>query len=65
MVEVLLVLLPSACLIAGLRLTGRVQVKVVVSGMGAAGFTVARHFITLGVKPEHLIPLDIDGGVVG
>ena len=31
--------------------------------MGAAGFTVARHFITLGVKPENLIPLDIDGVV--
>ena len=39
------------------------DIKVVVSGCGAAGFTCAKYFITLGVKPENLIACDIRGVV--
>ena len=39
------------------------DIKVVVSGCGAAGFTCAKYFITLGVKPENLIACDIKGVV--
>lgn len=39
------------------------DVKIVVNGCGAAGYTVARHFIALGVKPENLVACDIDGVV--
>jgi len=38
-------------------------IKVVVSGCGAAGFTCAKYFISLGVKPENLIAVDINGVV--
>jgi len=37
------------------------EIKVVVSGCGAAGFTCAKYFISLGVKPENLIACDIKG----
>lgn len=37
------------------------NIKVVVNGCGAAGFTCARLFIALGVKPRNVICLDKDG----
>jgi len=37
------------------------DIKVVVCGCGAAGFTCARYFLSLGVKRENLIALDING----
>lgn len=39
------------------------DIKVVVSGCGAAGFTCAKYFISLGVKPENLVACDIRGVV--
>eukprot|EP01127_Copromyxa_protea_P023499 TRINITY_DN881_c0_g1_i2.p2 TRINITY_DN881_c0_g1~~TRINITY_DN881_c0_g1_i2.p2 ORF type:complete len:273 (-),score=48.00 TRINITY_DN881_c0_g1_i2:663-1481(-) len=39
------------------------DIKVVVSGCGAAGFTCAKYFISLGVKRENLIAVDIKGVV--
>eukprot|EP01126_Amoeba_proteus_P047829 TRINITY_DN5494_c0_g1_i22.p1 TRINITY_DN5494_c0_g1~~TRINITY_DN5494_c0_g1_i22.p1 ORF type:complete len:323 (-),score=68.60 TRINITY_DN5494_c0_g1_i22:102-1070(-) len=39
------------------------DIKVVVSGCGAAGFTCAKYFISLGVRPENLTALDINGVV--
>lgn len=39
------------------------EIKVVVSGCGAAGFTCAKYFISLGVKRENLIAVDIKGVV--
>lgn len=41
------------------------EIKVVVSGCGAAGFTCAKYFISLGVKRENLIAVDIKGVVYG
>lgn len=41
------------------------DIKVVVSGCGAAGFTCAKYFISLGVKRENLIAVDIKGVVYG
>ena len=37
--------------------------RVVVCGCGAAGFTVAIHFVVLGVRPENMICVDIQGVV--
>jgi len=37
------------------------DIKVVVCGCGAAGFTCAKYFISLGVKKENLIALDVKG----
>lgn len=39
------------------------DIKVVVCGVGAAGFTCARYFISLGVKRENLYAVDINGVV--
>jgi len=37
------------------------DIKVVVCGVGAAGFTCARYFLSLGVKRENLLGVDIKG----
>ncbi|MBI4005970.1 MAG: cyclic nucleotide-binding domain-containing protein [Gammaproteobacteria bacterium] len=39
------------------------EIRVVFSGAGAAGFTCARYFLSLGVKPENLIMTDVKGVV--
>ncbi len=36
-------------------------VQVVFSGAGAAAISCARHYVGLGVKPEHIVMLDING----
>eukprot|EP00873_Tetraselmis_striata_P023794 jgi/Tetstr1/444058/TSEL_031996.t1 len=39
------------------------QIKVVVCGCGAAGFTCAKYFLSLGVKKKNLICIDLKGVV--
>lgn len=38
---------------------GALQIKVVVCGCGAAGFTCAKYFLSLGVKKKNLICIDL------
>ena len=40
------------------------DIKVVVCGMGAAGFTCAKYFLSLGVRRENLVGVDLDGAAV-
>jgi len=58
-------IIAGAGLVNALEIGGKniEDIKVVVSGCGAAGFTCARHFIRLGVKPENLIATDVNGVV--
>lgn len=58
-------IIAGAGLVNALELAGKdiAEVKIVVNGCGAAGYTTARHFINLGVKPENLIACDIQGVV--
>lgn len=39
------------------------SVKVVVCGCGAAGFTCAKYFVSLGVKKDNLLAVDVKVGV--
>lgn len=50
----------NACEITGKRME---DIKVVVCGCGAAGFTCAKFFISLGCKREHVTAVDINGVV--
>jgi len=56
-------IIAGAGLLNALEVGGKdiADIRVVVSGCGAAGFTCARHFIRLGVKPENLLACDING----
>jgi len=58
-------LIAGAGLLNGLELVGKrpEDIRVVVSGCGAAGFTCAKYFISLGVKKENIIACDINGTV--
>jgi len=53
----------GAALLNSMELTGKQidEIKVVFSGAGAAGFSCAKYFLGLGVRPENLIMTDIDG----
>ena len=48
-----------------MELTGKQidEIRVVFSGAGAAGFSCAKYFLSLGVKPENLIMTDVKGVV--
>ena len=56
-------IISGAALLNALELTGKQiqQVKVVVSGAGAAGIRCAEHYVRLGVKKRNLIMLDSKG----
>jgi malate dehydrogenase (oxaloacetate-decarboxylating)(NADP+) len=58
-------IISGAGLLNALELTGKQieEVKVVFSGAGAAGFSCAKYFLSLGVKQENLIMTDINGVV--
>jgi malate dehydrogenase (oxaloacetate-decarboxylating)(NADP+) len=58
-------IISAAALLNALELTGKDinEVQVVFSGAGAAGFTCAKYFLSLGVKAENLIMTDINGVV--
>ena len=58
-------IIAGAGLINALELAGKRmdQVKVVFSGAGAAGFTCAKYFLSLGVPKQNLIMTDIEGVV--
>ena len=58
-------IIAGAALLNALELVGKniQEIRVVVSGCGAAGFTCAKYFISLGVKPENLIATDVKGVV--
>ena len=58
-------IIAGAALLNALQLSDRKieDVKVVFSGAGAAGFTCARYFITMGVRPDNLILTDVKGVV--
>jgi hypothetical protein len=51
---------PSPALPAGKEIA---EVRVVVCGCGAAGFTCAKYFVSLGVKKENLLAVDVQGVV--
>ncbi|MFH1746201.1 MAG: NADP-dependent malic enzyme [Planctomycetota bacterium] len=56
-------IISGAALINGCILTGRKpeDVKMVISGAGAAGIACAKFYISLGLKPENLIMVDSKG----
>jgi len=56
-------IISGAALLNSMELTGKQidEIKVVFSGAGAAGFSCAKYFLGLGVRPENLIMTDIDG----
>eukprot|EP01134_Creolimax_fragrantissima_P006316 CFRG6316T1 len=56
-------IIAGAGLLNAARIAGKnlADIKVVVNGCGAAGFTCAKHFVRLGVKKENVICCDIDG----
>eukprot|EP01130_Rhizamoeba_saxonica_P011818 TRINITY_DN4925_c0_g1_i1.p1 TRINITY_DN4925_c0_g1~~TRINITY_DN4925_c0_g1_i1.p1 ORF type:complete len:753 (-),score=189.58 TRINITY_DN4925_c0_g1_i1:1327-3585(-) len=58
-------IIAGAGLLNALELVGKdiKDIKAVVCGVGAAGFTCARYFMKLGVRPENLITVDINGVV--
>ncbi|MCZ6525019.1 MAG: hypothetical protein O6928_00425 [Gammaproteobacteria bacterium] len=58
-------IISGAALLNSMELTGKQidEIKVVFSGAGAAGFSCAKYFLGLGVRPENLIMTDIDGVV--
>ncbi|KNC83090.1 hypothetical protein SARC_04648 [Sphaeroforma arctica JP610] len=58
-------IIAGAGLVNAVRIAGKniADVKVVVNGCGAAGFTCAKHFVRLGVKKENVICCDKDGVV--
>lgn len=58
-------IISGAGLLNALELSGKKidEVKVVFSGAGAAGFSCAKYFLSLGVKQENLIMTDINGVV--
>eukprot|EP01129_Flabellula_baltica_P002912 TRINITY_DN1278_c0_g1_i7.p1 TRINITY_DN1278_c0_g1~~TRINITY_DN1278_c0_g1_i7.p1 ORF type:complete len:630 (-),score=155.29 TRINITY_DN1278_c0_g1_i7:108-1997(-) len=58
-------IIAGAGLLNALKLVGKniEDIKVVVCGVGAAGFTCARYFIKLGVNPEYLTAVDVNGVV--
>jgi len=58
-------IISGAALLNSMELTGKQldEIKVVFSGAGAAGFSCAKYFISLGVKPGNLIMTDINGVV--
>jgi malate dehydrogenase (oxaloacetate-decarboxylating)(NADP+) len=58
-------IIAGAGLINALELVGKrpEDVRVVVCGCGAAGFTCAIHFVVLRVKPENIICVDLHGAV--
>jgi len=58
-------IIAGAGLLNALELVGKDvgEVKVVVCGVGAAGFTCAKYFESLGVRKENLVGVDVDGVV--
>jgi len=58
-------IISGAALLNSMKLTGKQidEIKVVFSGAGAAGFSCAKYFLSLGVKPGNLIMTDINGVV--
>jgi len=56
-------IIAGAALLNALEVVGKdaAQVRVVFSGAGAAGIATARHFISLGVRPENIIMCDVYG----
>ncbi|MCH9047897.1 MAG: cyclic nucleotide-binding domain-containing protein [Proteobacteria bacterium] len=58
-------IISGAALLNSMELTGKQidEIKVVFSGAGAAGFSCAKYFISLGVKPGNLIMTDVNGVV--
>jgi len=56
-------IIAGAGLLNALDLVGKdiKDVKVCVSGVGAAGFTCAKYFMSLGVKKENVLCVDING----
>ncbi|MGE0431564.1 MAG: malic enzyme-like NAD(P)-binding protein [Planctomycetota bacterium] len=58
-------IIAAAGLLNALEIVGKKigDVRVVFSGAGAAGFTCAKYFVTLGVKPANLTMTDIKGVV--
>ena len=58
-------IISGAALLNALELIGKKidEVRVVFSGAGAAGFSCARYFLSLGVSPANLIMTDVNGVV--
>ena len=58
-------IISGAALLNSMELTGKQmdEIKVVFSGAGAAGFSCAKYFLSLGVKPGNLIMTDVNGVV--
>lgn len=58
-------IISGAALLNAIEITGKQisKIRVVFSGAGAAGFTCAKYFLSLGVKPENLIMTDVKGVV--
>lgn len=58
-------IISGAALLNALEITGKQinEIHVVFSGAGAAGFTCAKYFISLGVRPENLLMTDVKGVV--
>ncbi|KAK9823565.1 hypothetical protein WJX72_003837 [[Myrmecia] bisecta] len=58
-------IIAGAGLVNALQLVNKdiTEVKAVVCGCGAAGFTCARYFVSLGVQPENMIAVDVQGVV--
>ena len=58
-------IISGAALLNALEITRKQinKIRVVFSGAGAAGFTCAKYFLSLGVKPENLIMTDVKGVV--
>jgi len=58
-------IIAGAALLNALEIVGKeiAKVRVVFSGAGAAGYTCARYFLSLGVRRENLIMTDVKGVV--
>jgi len=58
-------IISGAALLNAMELTGKQidEIRVVFSGAGAAGFSCAKYFLSLGVKPDNLIMTDVKGVV--
>jgi malate dehydrogenase (oxaloacetate-decarboxylating)(NADP+) len=58
-------IISGAALLNAMELTGKLidEIRVVFSGAGAAGFSCAKYFLSLGVKPDNLIMTDVKGVV--
>jgi malate dehydrogenase (oxaloacetate-decarboxylating)(NADP+) len=58
-------IIASAAFVNGLQIAGKAieDVKCVFAGAGAAGMAIAKLFVQLGVKPEHLTLCDVHGVV--